>query len=83
MIEIISCNCIVCAEEFNLDELQSVALSKINATNFKVCQACLDQSDPADDYRQVRDIVESYLSISKARSLFREAADILATIKKS
>ena len=83
MTAIISCNCIVCAEEFNTDELQGVALSKINATNFKVCQACLDQSDPADDYRQVRDIVESYLSFSKAKSLFREASDILSNIKKS
>lgn len=72
-----SCNCIVCAQEFNTQELQSVALSKINATRFKICQACLDQCDPTDDYRQVRDIVSSYLWFSEAKGLFKEASDIL------
>ena len=72
-----SCNCIVCAQEFNLEELQSVALSKINATRFKICQACLDQCDPADDYRQARDIVTSYLWFSEAKGLFKEASSIL------
>lgn len=72
-----SCNCIVCAQEFNPDELHSVALSKINATRFKICQACLDISDPAEDYRQARDIVNSYLWMAEARELFKSASDIL------
>lgn len=76
-----SCNCIVCAQEFNSDELQSVALSKINATRFKICQACLDQCDPADDYRQVRDIVTSYLWFSEAKASFKEASEILENIE--
>lgn len=77
-----SCNCIVCAQEFNPDELQSVALSKINVTRFKICQACLDMSDPAEDYRQVRDIVGSYLWFAETRSLFKEASDIVTDVSK-
>jgi hypothetical protein len=76
-----ACNCIVCAQEFNSDDLQSVALSKINATRFKICQACLDQSDPAEDYRQARDIVGSYLWFAEARELFKEAATILDVVQ--
>ncbi len=75
----VSCNCIVCAKEFDSDELQSVALSEINVTSFKVCQACFDNSDPAEDYQEVRSIVNSYLQFSEARSLFKEAQDILSS----
>lgn len=78
----VSCNCIVCAQEFNSEELQSVALSEINITSFKICQACLDQSDPTNDYRQVRDIVNSYLSASEAKHLFAEVKNILDYRKK-
>lgn len=76
-----SCNCIVCAQEFNPDELQSVALSKINVTRFKICQACLDQCDPAEDYRQAREIVSSYLWFAEARDLFKEASEIVEDVK--
>lgn len=76
-----SCNCIVCAQEFNPDELQSVALSKINVTRFKICQACLDASDPAEDYRQAREIVSSYLWFAEARDLFKEASVIVEDVK--
>lgn len=77
MTQVRACNCIVCAQEFNIDELQSVALSKINITRFKICQGCLDQSDPSDDYRQVREIITSYLWLTTAKGLFKEASDIL------
>jgi len=78
MTQIVSaCNCIVCAKEFNSDELQSVALSKINVTRFKICQACLDATDPAEDYRQVREIISSYLWFAEAKGLYKEASDIL------
>ena len=73
----ISCNCVICAQEFNPDELQNVALSRINITSFKICEACLNASDPVDDYRQVRDIIYSYIKFSQAKSLFKEARDIL------
>lgn len=72
-----ACNCIVCAKEFNSDELQSVALSKINATRFKICRACLDKCDPAEDYREAREIINSYLWFSETRGLLKEAADII------
>lgn len=78
----VSCNCIICANEFDPDELASVALSKINVTNFKVCQACLEGSDPAEDYRQVREIVNTYLKPTGARQLFGEVQDILDSRKK-
>ncbi len=77
-----SCNCIVCAREFIPEELDNVALSKINVTNFKVCQSCFESSDPAEDYRQVRDIVNSYLKLTTAKYLFAEAQEILDSMKK-
>jgi hypothetical protein len=73
-------NCMICSHEFDTSELQSVALSKINVTRFKICQACLDQSDPAEDYRQVREIVSSYLWFAEARTLFKEASVIIEDV---
>lgn len=78
----VSCNCIVCAEEFDAAKLQSVALSKINVTRFKICQGCLNQCDPADDYKQAREIVVSYLNFSQAKNLFAEVQVILDSRKK-
>lgn len=77
----LSCNCIVCAQEFDPSELQNVALSEINVTNFKVCEACLNSSDPSEDYREVRNIVNSYLNFAKAKHLFGEVKDILNSRK--
>jgi hypothetical protein len=77
----VSCNCIVCAQEFDSEDLQSLALSKINVTNYKVCQACLDSSDPAEDYREVRQIINSYQKFSEVRNLFSEVKTILASRK--
>ena len=82
MTKVNNCNCIVCAGEFDSEELQSVALSKINVTRFKICQSCLDMSDPAEDYRQAREIVSSYLWFAEARILFKEASDIIETVVK-
>ena len=76
------CNCIVCAQEFNIDELRSIALSKINITRFKICQACLDISEPENDYLQVRNIILSYLKSSEAKLAFSEVQDILGSITK-
>jgi hypothetical protein len=72
-----SCNCIVCAQEFTPEDHSSVALSKINITDFKVCQACLEKSDPAEDYKQVREIVYDYLKFSQAKHLFGQVQEIL------
>jgi hypothetical protein len=80
MTQVTSCNCIVCAQEFNSEELQSVALSKINVTRFKICQACLDQVDPAEDYRQAREIISSYLWFAETKDLFKEASNILENV---
>ncbi|OGD53612.1 hypothetical protein A3K80_06720 [Candidatus Bathyarchaeota archaeon RBG_13_38_9] len=78
----VSSNCIVCAAEFDASELQDVVASSINSSNFKICQTCLDACDPADDYRQARDIVNSYLKFSEVKQLFSEASDILKDLNK-
>lgn len=58
-------NCSVCAEECSLDELKSIALSAVHVTKFKICNSCLDKSNPEDDYFEVRNIVNSYLKLDK------------------
>jgi hypothetical protein len=63
-------NCIICAEEFNPDDLHNVTLSSINVTKFKICQNCLDDSDPENDYSQVKDMLSNYLSISNNKTLW-------------
>jgi hypothetical protein len=83
MTQVSACNCIVCAKEFNSDELQSVALSKINVTRFKICQGCLDHCDPAEDYREAREIIHSYLWFAEAKGLFKEASNILDDVKST
>jgi len=70
-------NCIICAQEFNSDELHSLALSKLNVTKFKVCQACLDKSDPAEDYSEARNIINSYLKFAEAKLIFAEIREML------
>ena len=75
-------NCIVCAEEFDLSDMQTIALSKINTTRFKICQSCLDKSDPAEDYSDVKKIISSYLWFAETRNNFKEASEILDILKK-
>lgn len=72
-----SCNCIVCAKEFNISELKSVALSEINVTRFKICQECFNLSDPTEDYKQAKNIVNSYLEFIRAKHWLKEAESIL------
>jgi hypothetical protein len=80
---IVSHNCIVCASEFETnDEMETSASLRVNYTRFKVCQACLDQCDPADDYRVARDIVNSYLRFAETKSLFKEAQALIDSIAK-
>jgi len=78
----VNCNCIVCASEFNPEELQSVALSKLNITRFKICQSCLDRCDPTNDYREARSIINSYLVASDAKHLFEDVRKILDNQKE-
>lgn len=58
-------NCTVCAEEFPLDELKSIALSTVHVTNYKICVNCIAKANPEDDYLEVRSIVDSFLNSSK------------------
>ncbi len=75
-------NCIVCACEFDADDLIKSSASKINSSKFKICQNCIDKSDPTDDYKQAREIVRTYLGWSQASNLFNEAKLIIEDIKR-
>ncbi len=70
-------NCIICAQEFDSDDVVSGDLLKINATNFKICQKCLDHSDPTNDYLQAKSLISSYLKFSEAKHCFSEASDLI------
>jgi len=76
----INCNCIICAEEFDPTELQSIVLSKINITRFKICESCLNKSDPTADYQQVKNIVDSYLRFAEARQSLIEIKSMLKSV---
>lgn len=78
---LVNCNCVICAAECDSAELHSIALSTFSVTPFKICQACLNQSDPADDYKQVRSIVNSYLNISEVKKSFNDVHEILTSRK--
>lgn len=76
-----SCNCIICAREFDPTELHNIVLSKINITKFKVCEACLE-SNPEEDYKEVRSIIARYNATTEAQKLFGEVKNILQEIDK-
>ena len=76
-----SCNCLIGSKEFDCSELESVALSDVNVTRFKVCQGCLDLCDPETDYKEVKQIISSYLWFNAAESNFKEAKGILKDLK--
>jgi hypothetical protein len=78
----VSCNCIVCAQEFDAKDLQSVVSAKLNVSRFKICQTCLDKSDPEDDYRQARAIINSCAKWSEAKLLFAASKELLDSIRK-
>lgn len=58
-------NCLICAQEYSMDELKPVALSTFIVTKFKICATCLNSSDPADDYREVRGIVNAFFNMDE------------------
>lgn len=74
-------NCIVCSKEFDIDEMESVASLKINTTQFKICQECIDLCDPEDDYKEALSVIQSYLQLKEIKSCFAEVQDILNDIK--
>jgi len=77
-----SYNCIVCACEFDAEDLIKSSASKVNSSKFKICQSCIDKSDPADDYKQAREIINTYLGWTKVSTLLNEAKLIIKNIKK-
>jgi len=75
-------NCIICACEFDENDLIKSYASKINSFKFKICQNCIDKSDPADDYKQAREIIRTYLGWTQASNFFNEAKSIINNIKR-
>lgn len=63
MVKFSSDNCMVCSEEFDSDELRPIAM--YGATTFKICTGCLNRSDPANDYAQVKNIVSGFMKSSQ------------------
>ena len=72
-----NCNCIICAEEFLVNDMEDVALTKINTTKFKICKNCFSLSDPENDYKQARAIVDSYVNTLRAKADFHDVKSIL------
>jgi hypothetical protein len=58
-------NCMICAQEFDDADLHAVALSTINVTRFKICTSCLKKTDPANDYSEVRELVDNFINLNK------------------
>jgi hypothetical protein len=67
-----SFNCIICAQEFTNDELENVSISDINITDFKICQSCINISNPEDDYNEIRKIVGAYLINSNLDKILKD-----------
>jgi hypothetical protein len=63
-------NCIICAEEFNTEELHNVKLSEINCTKFKICEACLNKSDPSNDYQEAKRVVTAYIELTNIKKIY-------------
>lgn len=73
----VSYNCIICSNEFNIIEAYA---STINTKDFKVCENCLAKCDPYNDYKEVRDIINSYVKFAQVKSLLNESSCILLDI---
>jgi hypothetical protein len=55
-------NCMACSEEFSFEELCSLVSA---ASHYRICQRCLDASDPANDYKQVKNIILGYVKFAQ------------------
>jgi len=77
ILEVETCNCIICAKEFCPSEMTDVALCQINNTQFKICQSCLKYSSPEEDYVQVKNIINNYVKISSSRDYIAELKKII------
>lgn len=72
-----ACNCIVCAKEFNTSDVLSKVASKINKTRFKICDACINNCDPSENYLTVQNIIKSCAFGSDAIKAFGQIQKIL------
>lgn len=72
----IGCNCVVCAFEFNPDELESLSLTN-EESSLKICISCLKKTDPADDYKEARQIASTYLHVINIKTSFEEVKKMI------
>lgn len=61
MIKTNSDNCVICSREFLTAELRAL----VATSNLKTCQSCLSQSDPANDYAEVKNIISGYIKFAQ------------------
>lgn len=66
-------NCMICSEEFDASDLNSILST---ATDFKVCNRCLSMSNPENDYAQVKNIIVGYLKFSQMMDTELASPDI-------
>ncbi len=76
----VSCNCTICASEFDSGDMKEICLSNIALTNFKICQSCLDRADPTEDYKEVKDIVNTYLKFAETKSSQMDSRPVLISV---
>jgi hypothetical protein len=65
-------NCIACGNEFSFEELCSLVST---ASHYRICQNCLDASDIANDYEQVKSIIVAYVKFAEEVAETQKAAD--------
>jgi len=55
-------NCFSCGKEFSFVELCELVST---ASQFRICRSCLDASDPANDYKQAKNIIYGYVKFAQ------------------
>lgn len=59
-----SYNCIICANEFSKEDLLTEEAIALNKRRYKICQACLETSNPESDFADVKNIIDSYVKFA-------------------
>jgi hypothetical protein len=71
-----SCNCLICAHEYLDSDMKNISLPNIQ-TKFKICEACLNSSDPSEDFNEVKKILSSYNNLIESHKSYEGAFSII------
>mgnify|MGYP001560275586 CR=1 FL=1 len=61
-------NCIICAQEI-IQESKKIA--GVNHTIFKICEKCCERSNPEQDYKEAKDLINSYVVFACEKSMIK------------